>query len=144
MIAFAGGERTGDGVHGLEEFIDGRKECSGVVTTRLDDGGVVGGASTVEGFFIMLLVKLVSIQVDSKTSSFVQTFKLSAFGFEIAKMISVPWGRVSEGDCASFHRSNLVEARRKCIVVCFDKFSGGDDWSEGRVRDGVSQCGGKG
>ena len=38
--------------------------------TRVDDGGVVGGVSSVEGFFVMLLVEFVGIQVDREASFF--------------------------------------------------------------------------
>ena len=49
----------------FEEFVDGRERPFGVVVARLDDGGVVRGACTVEGIFTLLLVQFVGIQVDS-------------------------------------------------------------------------------
>ena len=39
----------------------GEKKHFGIVATRLDDGGVVGGARTVEGILILLLVEFVGI-----------------------------------------------------------------------------------
>ena len=55
-----------------------------------------------------------------------QTLQLTAFGFKMAEMISVPGSRVSEGDCSTFGRSSLVKAGGEHIVVGVDQFSRGD------------------
>lgn len=64
---------------------------------RLDDGGVVRGASGVEGIYILLLVEFKGIQVNSEPSFFGQTFKLTAMPFEVAKLVGVPGGGAGEG-----------------------------------------------
>ena len=71
---------------------------SRVVGARLDDGGVMRGASGVEGIFILLLVEFKGVQVNSESSFFGQTFELTAMLFEVAKLVSVTGGGVGEGD----------------------------------------------
>ena len=63
----------------------------------MDDGGVVRGASGVEGIYILLLVEFKGIQVNSEPSFFGQTFKLTAMPFEVAKLVGVPGGGAGEG-----------------------------------------------
>ena len=50
-----------------EEFVDGGEKRFGVVGARLDDGGVVRGASGVEGIFILFLVEFEGVKVNSES-----------------------------------------------------------------------------
>jgi len=50
----------------------------GVVGARLDDGGVVRGASGVEGIFILSWVEFEGIEVKSESSFIGTTFQLTA------------------------------------------------------------------
>lgn len=56
-------------------------------------------------------------------------------------MISVPGGRVSEGDSLGFHGSELIETGGEGVVVGCDQVSKGGVLDESRVRDGVGQKG---
>lgn len=69
--------------------------------------------------------------------------KLAALGFEVAELIGVPGGGVSEGDGFGLCGGNNFQTGGKCSIVVVDQVSGGGIWSEGRVRDGVSQDGGE-
>lgn len=80
--AFTDSEGVGDGLRRFEEFVYGGKQSPGVVSAGLYNSGVVGGACTVEGVFIELLMLFVGIFMDSETGSIGESFKLAALGFE--------------------------------------------------------------
>lgn len=109
QVTLSGGEGVGDCVHGFQKFVDCREEGLGTVGAGLDDRGVVGGAGRVEGVFVLLSVKFVGFQVDSKTGFIGESFQLSAFGFEEAELVSVPRGRVCEGDRFGFKGGDGIE-----------------------------------
>lgn len=68
-----------------------------VFAARLDEGGVARGACTVADIFILMLVKFTSMLVICEIDSFQKSFQLAALGFEVMKLIGVPWSGVCEG-----------------------------------------------
>lgn len=104
----------------------------------------MGGTSVVEGIFVLLLVEFVSIQVNSESGFIGKSFKLAALGFELAELIGVPGGGVSEGDGFGFCGGNFIKTGGECSIVVIDKVSDGGVWSEGRVGDSVGQNGREG
>ncbi|XDV48848.1 hypothetical protein PO909_018203 [Leuciscus waleckii] len=85
------------------------KKSLGTVGAGLDDRGIVGGAGRVEGVFVLLSVKFVGFQVDSKTGFIGESFQLSAFGFEEVELVSVPRGGVCEGDRFGYKGGDGIE-----------------------------------
>ena len=80
-------------VRRLEQFADGGEQDAGV---PVDEGGEVGGFSSLEGVAIGGDVKFVCFGVNGEAGLCVQSFELAARLFHGAEFRGVPGGGVGE------------------------------------------------
>ena len=103
----------------------------------------MGGSGVVEGVSVLLLVGFEDVGVNSETGFLCEPSKLSALGFEVAEVVSVPGGGVGVGDGFGYSRGEVIETGGECGVIAVYQFSGGGVLGGRVVGDGVSQQGGE-
>ena len=81
----------------------------------------------------------VHVMVDSETSLFMETLKLTSFGLDGAEFRGEPRGRMGERDRPSFNRSEGVENSSERVIVVENQFIRG-----GRVVRVRYRCDGGG